>query len=295
MREPLLHFMLIGLGLFALREGWRSRTAEEKEAERVEVNAAEVEWLGKSFQSRWLRPPTAEELRGLVDDSVRREVLYREALNLGLDRNDEVIQRRLVQKLEFMTEDLAAQAQPTEAELLAFFQENLDDYRIPEQRGFEQVYFNLDRDGNAAAAAAEKLLATLRGPDGQALDTSQLGDRFLLEVDPRPMYATEISRLFGGEFAKSLFELEPGEWQGPILSGFGLHLARVTEVVEGLAPELDAVRRSVLRDHAVTVRERARQAMYSSLATRYEIVIDEEAIRSQSLADPTPRVEGEER
>jgi hypothetical protein len=140
LREPLAHFLVLGVALFAGYSLFSGR-AEEKASQRIEVGPSEVEWLSANWEARWQRPPTEAELRGLADDWVRQEVLYREALKLGMDRDDEVIRRRMVQKIEFLTEDLAAQAQPTQAELLAFFQENLDDYRLPELRSFTHIYY----------------------------------------------------------------------------------------------------------------------------------------------------------
>jgi hypothetical protein len=285
LREPLLHFLAIGLALFTAYALLSSGVNGGDGSERIAVTAAEIGWLKQNFQARWLRPPTETELRGLVDDYVRQEVLYREALAMGLDSNDEVIRRRMVQKIEFMTEDLAAQAQPTEAELQTYFQENLDDYLIPERRSFTHIYFDLDRSGQDAVDRAEQLLAELRAAGVEDIDASVLGDRFMLEHDYQIQSRVEVERAFGQRFAASLFELSPGEWQGPIASGYGLHLVQVTEVRKGEVPELAAVRDEVLRDHAAMVKQQAREAMYTTLADQYIIEIDEATIRDMSLVE----------
>ncbi len=281
-REPLVHFLAIGLALFALST-WLGRAGGEADR-KIQISAAEIEWLVQNWEARWRRPPTRTELEGLVDDYVRQEVLYREALAMGLDRDDQIIRRRMVQKIEFMTEDLAAQAQPTEAQLQAYFQENLERYLIPERRSFTHIYFNLDRRGDAAVSAAEGVLADLRASPSPAAGAWESGDRFMLDHDYRAQSQAQVARLFGQRFAFALFELEPGDWRGPIGSGYGLHLVRVTDVWQEEVPDLSAARNEVLRDFATALRDRADEAMYSSLASGYEIVIDEEAIQALSLS-----------
>ncbi len=283
LREPWVHFLVLGVALFALSAVLSDRGTDGSD-QRIDMTAAEIEWLARNWEARWQRPPTETELRGLVDDFVRQEVLYREALKMGLDRDDEIIRRRMVQKIEFLTEDLASQAQPTEAELQTYLQENLDKYRLPERRSFVHIYFNIDRRGDAAVDAAEETLASLRASPNASINYAELGDRFMLAQNYSAQSEAEVTRQFGRRFATALFEVEPGDWQGPVASGYGLHLVRVTEVWEGSVPELDRVRNEVLRDFSTELRDQVRDAMFSGLATQYEITVDEEAIRSGSLA-----------
>ncbi len=283
LREPWVHFLILGFALFALSTVLSDRGADDA-SQRIDVTSAEVEWLTRNWEARWQRPPTETELRGLVDDYIRQEVLYRGALTMGLDRDDEVIRRRMVQKIEFLTEDLAAQAQPTEAALQSYYQENLDKYRLPERRSFAHIYFNVDQRGNAAAVeAAGQTRAQLLATPSASMRYAELGDRFMLQHDYVAQSEAEVARQFGQRFAAALFDVEPMEWQGPIVSGYGLHLVRVTEVWEGSVPELAMVRSDVLRDYATELRDQVREAMFSSLATQYEITIDEDAILAGSI------------
>jgi hypothetical protein len=282
LREPLLHFLVFGALLFAGYSLFSGR-AEDQARQRIEVGPAEVEWLSTNWEARWRRPPTEAELRGLVDDWVRQEVLYREALKLGMDRDDEVIRRRMVQKIEFLTEDLAAQAQPTVAELRAFFQENLDDYRLPELRSFTHIYYNVDRRGESVYDDAERDLAQLNASPNPVTRAPERGDRFMLQYDYSAQSPDEVRRSFGQRFAEALFELEPGDWQGPIPSGYGLHLVRVIDVEEERAPEFAEVRNLVERDFASELRQRANDAMLAGLLEGYDVTIAEEAIRERSL------------
>jgi len=286
LREPWVHFLALGIALFAFSALLSDRGSDGSD-QRIDMTATEIEWLARNWEARWQRPPTETELRGLVDDYIRQEVLYREALKMGLDQDDEIIRRRMVQKIEFLTEDLASQAQPTEAELQTHLQENLDRYRLPERRSFTHIYFNIDRRGDAAVEAAEETLAQLRASPDASVNYAELGDRFMLAHNYSAQSEAEVTRQFGQRFAASLFEVEPGDWQGPVGSGYGLHLVRVTDVWEGSVPELDRVRNEVLRDFSTQLRDQARDAMFSSLATQYEISIDEEAIAAGSLAVDT--------
>jgi len=280
--SPAVAFLVIGALLFGLQALLSERGAGG-DSSRIEVTETEIGLLTDYFTRQWNRPPTEDQLRGLVDDHVRREVLYREALALGLDRGDEVIRRRMVQKFEFLTEDLAGQLQPPDAALQTYLEENRERYRYPELRSFTHVYFNVDERGDAVFAEAESVLADLRASPDAAAKASELGDPFMLARHYRAVSPQEASRLFGGRFADALFELEPGEWQGPVASGYGLHLVLVTDVEGSSMPELDDVIGPVLTDYQREVRERAQEEILASLMERYVVEIDEASILSRSL------------
>jgi parvulin-like peptidyl-prolyl isomerase len=277
-----VHFVGLGIALFV---GYAlvGERAADMSSQRIAVDSTRIEWLTRNWEARWRRPPTETELRGLVNDHVRQEVLYREALAMGLDSDDEVIRRRMVQKIEFLTEDIAAQAQPSEEQLRAYFQENLDDYRLPERRTFTHIYFNVDRRGDEAVDAAERVLVELRASPSAASLARERGDRFMLQHDYAMQSEADAARAFGQRFAAALFDLEPGDWQGPLPSGYGLHLVRVTNVTEGRAPDLDEVRDIVSRDFATRLREQANAAVLAGLLERYVVDIDEETIRNLSM------------
>jgi len=288
LREPLVHYLALGIALFtgyALVTGGKDPGTDQL----IQITELEVQWLASTWESRWQRPPTEDELRGLVDAYIREEVLYREALSVGLDRDDQVIRRRMVQKLEFITEDLASQVQPTEAQLQTFLQENLDSYRFPERRSFEHVYFNVDRRGASVEADAERALERLRTTGPGLEEAIGLGDRFMLPHGYNEMSEQETGRNFGSRFAASLFEVETGEWQGPFASGYGLHLVLVSDVIEGRVPDLSEVRNEVLRDFTAGARDRASQMLYDNLRQQYQIEIDEEAIRARALRQDSTR------
>jgi hypothetical protein len=237
------------------------------------VPAGRIEALASGFARTWRRPPTRDELQGLVDEWIREEVLYREAIARGLDRDDAVVRRRLRQKLEFLADDLAELVEPSEDQLAAWLAEHADRYRQPSRLALRQVYVSPDRRGERAEADARELLELLRG-QGAAADTTQLGDPLMLpgELELQPL--DEIERVFGPGFGADLLPLETGTWQGPIGSSYGLHLVLVVEREEGRLPPLEEVRDEVARDWLTARREELAETFYQGLRERYEVEVE---------------------
>jgi peptidyl-prolyl cis-trans isomerase C len=281
-REPLVQFTILGAVLFL---GWAfvSDLFAEDDSRRIVMAEAEIELLADGWQRQWQRPPTADELQSLVDSRVREEVLYREAQAMGLDVNDIVVRRRMVQKMELLSQDLALLVDPTDQELRAFFAENPDDYMVPPRISFSHVYFNVDRRGAVVEEDALRALETLRAMDQAPATAPELGDRFMLAYDYRLQSPAEVQRSFGSGFADDLFGLDAG-WQGPIGSGYGLHLVNITEQVESRVPEYEEVRNRLVNDFNRMRRDRANEALYEGLSEGYRIEIDEAAIESRALA-----------
>jgi hypothetical protein len=270
-REPLLHFLLLGaviFGVFAL--------ASRNEASRpgaIVVTEGRIASLATAFARVWQRPPTEAELDGLIRDHVRDEVLAREAMALGLDRDDTIIRRRLRQKLEFVSEDVAALAEPTEAQLRAYLSDNPDTFRTDRRFTFSQVHLDPQRRGERLAGDAARLLAQLERA-GPRADVSTLGDSRMLEAQYAALPAVEVARQFGDRFAAKLGQLPVRQWQGPIESGYGVHLVLVSERTEGRVPALEDVRAAVRREWLNTRRQAANETFYQSLLSRYTVTIE---------------------
>lgn len=179
LKEPLFHFLLLGAGLF-LAYGWTSKPGSSSEPGKIVVTVGHVEHLAAGFATTWQRPPTDAELKGLVDDWVREEIATREAIAMGLDKDDTVIRRRLRQKLEFVSDDIAAQAEPTDAELKAYLQAHAESFHVEPRFTFSQVYLDPAKHGDNLARDTAQLLAQLKQA-GELPDASALGDSFLLE------------------------------------------------------------------------------------------------------------------
>jgi GNAT superfamily N-acetyltransferase len=290
LREPLVHFLLIGAALF-LFFGWTGGSGG-RDSDRIVIGPGQVEHLATGFARTWRRPPTPEELKGLVDDYLREEIATREARAMGLDREDTVIRRRLRQKLEFLVEDAAEAVPPTDAELLDWLEAHPEAYRREPEVAFRQVFLSPDRRGDGIAEDASRLLRQLRaaGPDA---DIDRLGDSIMLpgEFDLAPLGVA--SRMFGKEFADRLARLEPGQWSGPVPSGYGLHLVFVRERVGGRAAELDDIRGDLTRDLLTRRRKEQLESTYERLLEKYTVVIDmpepEESPDSGDSPDPGAR------
>jgi parvulin-like peptidyl-prolyl cis-trans isomerase-like protein len=276
LREPLLHFLLLGAGLF-LVYSLRQREVGAREPGRIVITLGEVERLATSFAKTWQRPPTPEELAGLVSDRVREEVYFREAMALGLDRDDTIIRRRLRQKMEFVSDDIAALVEPTEADLEEYLRTHPDSFRVEPRFTFLQVYFNPEKHDDLPGEVAQ-LLARLHQRDEEvdatALEDSALGDSTLLEAQFVGVPASEVAKQFGEPFALELGRLEPGRWQGPVESGFGVHLVFVSERAEGRQPALAEVRDDVRREWDNARRIAANEAFYRQLLARYRVTIE---------------------
>ena len=260
---------MLGAGLFLLY-GLIGGPAEQR-PNRIVVSAAKVENLAELFERTWRRPPTQAELDGLIEDHVKEEILYREALALGLERDDIVIRRRLRQKMEFVGEDVAPPAEPTEEELQAFLDEHAERFREPARLSFAQVYLSPDRRGEDAWADAERLLVAL---DAGTSDPAAAGDPFLLEQDYRDLATPDVERLFGEAFAARVAELPVGRWSGPVESGYGLHLVLVRERTPARLPDLAEVRDAVANEWRAARREEANRAFYDGLRANYEVTVE---------------------
>lgn len=274
LREPLLHFLLLGAAIFAAYGLLPKRVGDEPA--KIIITQGQIASTIVGFARTWQRPPTPEELEGLIRDRVREEVYYREALALGLDKDDTIVRRRLRQKLEFLTDDLALQAPPTEAELTAFLKAHGERFGAKRRWTFSHVYLSPSKHGESLAEDAAQALARLVRSGGDA-DLSAEGDPFPLAHDFASAPASEIASLFGEPFAKRLATLPPGQWQGPIESGYGMHLVFIREITEGGMPALADVREAVTREWADARRQEANEKRYEAMLKGYTVVIENTA------------------
>jgi peptidyl-prolyl cis-trans isomerase C len=281
-REPLAQFLAIGAIFFAVYRlpGSESLSASNN---RIAIGAGEIEQSRAMFVKQRQRPPTEEELRGLIDARVQEEVLYREALAMGLDQDDTIIKRRLAQKLEFLNEDLSDAVVPTDAQLSAYFTENGERYQAPSRLSFVHVYFSTAKRGQKAEHDAKNVLVRLRtGAPASAVE--EMGDMFLLDYAYKEVLPEDIEKVFGRSFAEELVKLPEREWHGPIVSGYGLHLIKVSERQTLRASTLDTVREQVKRDWLEARRRHIKEQTFKKLRERYEVVIDDKALRERVIA-----------
>lgn len=266
-REPLVHFLLIGAVLF-IAYGL-TQEPDTNTANRIVVDAGQVEQLVAQFERTWIRPPSRQELDALVENHVRAEVYYREALAMGLDQNDPMVRQRMRMKLEFILEDLTLDDNPTDDALNKFLTQNPDRFRQEPEISFIQVYVSRD-DGLEIEADAERILAQLKA----GADPQSLGDASMLNFEYRDMTPADIARTFGDIFAMRIADLQPAGWQGPFYSGLGGHLVNVTGRVEGRLPTLDEIRPVVQREWQAAQRVELKDLAYDRLRENYDIVVE---------------------
>jgi len=289
LHEPLIHFLLIGAGLFLLF-GWKGGPSSQpggqtgSQSMKIVVTQGQIEHMEAQFKRTWQRPPTEQELKGLVENQVRDEISYREATAMGLDRDDAAIRRRMRLKLETLNEDIAAAMSPTDQDLQTFLEQHRDAFFEEPRASFRQVFLNPDRRGAKIDTDARNLLAQLQaaGPDA---NLSGFGDTLVMVPGNLPLSSvSEIGRIFGEQFGRTIVELEPGQWLGPVRSGYGLHLVLVTERQPGRMPELTEVRDRVEREWVFARKKEMLEAMYQKLGERYTVVIEEPAVPADKVA-----------
>ena len=236
-----------------------------------------------SWEKRWNRPPTEQELTGMIDQYIREIVLYNEAITMGLDQNDTVIRRRLAQKVEFLAKDLVAFIPPSEEDLTSYFDEHKTRYQQPDLFTFTQVFIDPDKRGDATLADAEVIKAKLVSEQVSLVDAPSLSDGFMLQNYYPGKDPSEIQKLFGSGFTKTFVNLETGQWHGPVLSGYGVHLIYIQDRIKAAPPTFESVREQVTEEWDADKREELNEQFYTSLRKRYNVVIEKPAIATADL------------
>ena len=266
-----MHFLALGALVFFLFHLTTDRG--ETQDGKIVVTRGKVEQLVTGFSRTWQRLPTQEELDGLVEDSIREEVFYREALAMGLDKDDTIVRRRMRQKLEFLTEDTAAAAPPTDADLQGWLDKYPDKFRVEPTLAFSQVYFNASHAGDNASAAASKVLSQLDSAR-ESVAAAELGDTTMLPHQFPLSRVDEIASVFGDEFAQRIMQMERGRWVGPIQSSYGWHLVFVSERTDGRPKPLSEVREAAQREWLAARHKEIIDATYSKLREKYVVVVE---------------------
>jgi len=272
LQDPLLHFLLIGAALFILFELFKeSATISENS---IVITTGDITVLKANFARTWQRPPSPKELNGLITEKIRDEMAYREAVAMGLDKNDVIIKKRMRAKLDLLVEDMTALKEPSDEELEDYLKENKNAYMIAPIISFRQVYLNSDARGVNVKNDAKTLISDLQTA-GADTDISRLGDPTMLPSTMKKAPVYIISRQFGRLFGQKLLELETRKWLGPISSSYGLHLIFVDEHIPGRLPDLAEVRRDVERDWLLQQGNKIKEESYKRLAEQYRLVIEQ--------------------
>lgn len=279
LRDPLVHFVLLGAVIFGLYNAVSGDGGRQRDS--IVVTEGRIESLATTFAKTWQRAPTQEELQGLIRDYVREEACAREAASMGLDQDDPIIRRRLRQKVEFLLQDTSV-PEPSDAELEQYLQAHAGQFRHESEFTFQQVYLDPHRRGDALSGDADRLLAQLNVADAK-LDPSTVGDSQLLASTFVARTRGEISRDFGEDFAARLETMPIGQWQGPVESGYGAHLLRISERKDGRMPELAEIRVEVRREWERAKRVGANELFYEALLKRYPVTIERSKVQDAAL------------
>ena len=272
-RDPLIHFLLIGACIYGAY-GLLQPAAETDDPSRVTVTQEEIRALTDQFTGLWNRPPTEAELAQILRNHVRTRILYKEALAMGLDRQDPVIERRLAQKVELLSKSLVTPEPPTEEVLAAWFAENVHRFREPDPYTLYPVFFDPDLRGGSASSDAEAALAELQTLPQLPEDFSAYGDDSIMQNYYPGRSEVELGKVFGRGFAAEVVKLPSGQWHGPILSGFGTHLVYLRDIQRPEAPALAEIRDAVAEAWMLEQVETLSAQFIDDLIARYDIVVE---------------------
>ena len=273
LKDPLIHFLFIGALIYAAY-GLLNDSEEEASPSTITVTQGEIQSLTEQWTRLWNRPPTEAELADVLRKHVRTRVLYKEAVAMGLDKDDVVIERRLAQKIELLSRSLVVPDPPSEEVLAAWYAENSLQFSTPRTFTISQVFFDPDRRGDQAGADAARALAALSRMDEVPGDLGSYGDSTIASNYYAARGAVELQKIFGSGFVERLPSLEPGRWHGGVLSGFGQHLVYVHSVTEPIAPPLEQVREQAQEAWMLAQVERRSAEFIDELIARYDIVVE---------------------
>jgi hypothetical protein len=272
LREPLLHFLVAGVLLFVGYRAVAPASEARETTSRITLTDDDLVQMTVAWRAQGRPAPTPEQLKHLVDVRVREEVLYREALGLGLDKDDTIVKRRLAQKMEFLAEDVASMRDPTPTELRAWFDARSERFVEPARISFRHVYFSPDTRGARARSDAARALATIPAGSVDAAAAAR-GDPFMFHAYYADRTPEQVARTFGNDFAAAMRGARPGSWLGPVESGLGWHLVFVTEASARRARTFEEVESDVRTEWIAEQRSEAKRRMFEAMRVRYEVVL----------------------
>ncbi|MDR3749096.1 MAG: peptidylprolyl isomerase [Acidobacteriota bacterium] len=284
LREPLLHFLLLGLVLFAIYGYMHRGRGGVESSKQIALSLDELRQMEMYFESQWHRQPTPAEFQAMVEDKVREEVLYREALAMGLDKDDTIVKRRMAQKMQFLAEDVTAAHEPSTAELKAWFEKNSNKFALPSRYSFRHLYFSPDKRGKNARDDAAKALTKIAGQPEDSNLAASLADPFMFQDYYGDRAPDALAKEFGPQFVVALEKLKPGSWQGPVESGYGWHLVYVDTVIPGRIPAFEEMEPDVKTAWLAEQKRQAWQKAYTEMRAKYNVLLpgpsDKEAVQA---------------
>src|SRR5438876_3731918 len=273
LREPLLHFVLIGVALFAIYRVLHSNAAGSSDSKKIVLTADDLDQVSLMWRAQGRSSLSQEQLESLLDSKIREEVLYREALTLGLDKEDTIVKRRMAQKMDFLADDLSDLREPTREELKAWFGKNSEPFKVPGRASFRHLYFSFDKHGNKTSDVATEALKKISGRPSNSPEAAALADSFMFQDYYGDRSFDDLAKTFGPGLARSLFAQQTGSWQGPIESGYGWHLEFIDSLTPARVPDFEEVETDVRTQWVSAQRDQTKQRMYEQMKSHYKIVL----------------------
>jgi peptidyl-prolyl cis-trans isomerase C len=285
LREPLLHFLLAGALIFAIYQLLNPAANRTDRANQIALTKDDLRQLAVHWLVQGRPLPTATEMHALIEQRVSEEILFREAVALGLDKDDEIIKRRLAQKMDFLAADMAALQTPGDAELRAWYAQNSGRFALPPRASFHHLYFSLDRPG--ARDRAVVILGRISGKPADAPEIATVADPFMFQDYYAERAPDQIAKEFGPGFAKAMFQLKPGAWREPIQSGYGWHLVFIDAIEPGRVPAFQEVERDVKSAWLDQKQREIKRTALEAMRARYTVVVPPiESVDFGSLRNP---------
>jgi hypothetical protein len=272
LKNPITHIVFFGLLLALILLIVNGPPMGREEERRVVITDSDIEQLRISWMRQWQRPPTDAELRGLIERYVREEVLYREALARGFDKDDLVVRRTMQRKMEYLGESQVQREVPDDNEVKAYYALRSEQYRVDPELSFAQVYISTERPTDDIDQAVQQTLVRLRTEKPDLNNLADYGDRFMLQNHYTDQIPQQVRSQFGEAFAEALMSVEPDSWQGPVESGYGLHLVYVYDRKASYIPDLENIAARVIDDIQNEARNSARELFYIEILRNYEVI-----------------------
>lgn len=289
-REPLAQFLVLGLLLFVGYQALQRGRAPGAQPGRIELTDDDLRQIGFAWVAQGRAAPSPEEMQILVDARVREEILYREALGLGLDKDDAIVRRRMAQKMEFLFEDVAALREPAPGELEGWFGTHADRFTVPARVTFRHVYFSPDRRGAQAREQAAAALAEIAHEPMDSPATARVGDPFMFQSFYGDRTPEDVAKAFGPGFARAVFAIAPGAWAGPVESGYGWHLVWVDALTPARVPAFQEVEPEVRTAWVEDQRDVTREKAFAAMRERYEVVLPKDLSVAPLAAVPAAAI-----
>ncbi len=283
-----MHFLLIGVAMFGAYAWLNAGSSDTDPSRDIVLTDDDLLQMQVVWRAQGRPAPTVAQLQGMIDTKVREEVLYREALAMGLQNDDVIVRRRMAQKMDFLAEDLASLRELTREELQVLFKAQPREFGLPPRASFHHLYFSFDKRGGKAREAADAAAVRLATRPGDPNPAGVTGDAFMFQDRYAERTPDQVAAVFGGPFAQAVFEVKPGAWSAPIESAFGWHVVFVDASTPGSMPEFELVEPQIKAAWVQEQRAELKRQAYDVMRAKYRVVLPAKAPAVPASAPAKP-------